>query len=56
MDTAIRLHNVTKNYESFTLDHITMDIPKGCIVGLLGENGAGKTTLLKAILDMIHLD
>ena len=56
MDTAIRLHNVTKNYESFTLDHITMDIPKGCIVGLVGENGAGKTTLLKAILDMIHLD
>lgn len=56
MDTAIRLHNVTKNYESFSLDHVTMDIPKGCIVGLVGENGAGKTTLLKAVLGMIHLD
>lgn len=56
MDTAICLHNVTKKYESFTLDHVTMEIPKGCIVGLVGENGAGKTTLLKAILNMIHLD
>lgn len=56
MDTAICLRNVTKKYGSFTLDHVTMKIPKGCIVGLVGENGAGKTTLLKAILHMIHLD
>lgn len=56
METAIRLQNVTKKYESFTLDHVTMEIPKGCIVGLVGENGAGKTTVLKSILGLIHLD
>ena len=50
MDTAICLHNVTKKYESFTLDHVTMEIPKGCIVGLVGENGAGKTTLGHALM------
>lgn len=55
MDAAIRLKNVTKHYGDFTLDHITMDIPKGCIVGLVGENGAGKTTLIKAILQMVSI-
>ena len=55
MDAAISLKNVTKRYEGFTLDHITMDIPKGSIVGLVGENGAGKTTLIKAILQMVRI-
>ncbi len=52
MEAAVSLKNVTKHYAQFTLDHITMDIPKGSIVGLVGENGAGKTTLLKTILQM----
>lgn len=56
MENAISLHNVTKSYDGFTLDHITLDIPRGSIVGLVGENGAGKTTLLKCILQMIHMD
>lgn len=56
MDAAIHLKDVTKRYDGFTLDHITMDIPKGAIVGLVGENGAGKTTLLKAILQMLDID
>lgn len=55
MDAAISLKNVTKQYGGFTLDHITMDIPKGSIVGLVGENGAGKTTLIKAILQMVSI-
>lgn len=55
MEAAISLKDVTKRYEGFTLDHITMDIPKGCIVGLVGENGAGKTTLIKAILQLISI-
>lgn len=55
MEAAIGLKNVTKRYEKFMLDHITMDIPKGSIVGLVGENGAGKTTLLKAILQMTSI-
>ncbi len=56
MDAAIRLHNVTKSYKDFTLDHVTFDIPKGSIVGLVGENGAGKTTLLKCILQLVKPD
>lgn len=55
MEAAVSLKNVTKHYDQFTLDHITMDIPKGSIVGLVGENGAGKTTLLKTILQMVSI-
>ena len=33
-----------------------MEIPKGVIVGLIGENGAGKTTLIKAMLNIIKAD
>ena len=33
-----------------------MSIPKGVIVGLIGENGAGKTTLIKSILNIIKVD
>ena len=53
MNSAISLKNVTKRYDKFVLDNITLDIPKGCITGLVGENGAGKTTLLKLILGFL---
>lgn len=56
METAIRLEHVTKKYKGFTLDDICLEIPKGCIVGLVGENGAGKTTMIKAILGLINPD
>ncbi|MDD6794689.1 MAG: ABC transporter ATP-binding protein, partial [Clostridiaceae bacterium] len=35
------------------LDNISLNIPKGSIVGFIGENGAGKTTTIKAILNLI---
>ena len=31
-------------------------MPKGSIVGFIGENGAGKTTTIKAILGLIDTD
>lgn len=56
MEYAIRLNNITKHYDDFCLDHVSLAVPQGCIVGLVGENGAGKTTVLRAILQMMSLD
>lgn len=56
MDTAIRIENLVKNYAKFSLNHVNLTIPKGCIMGLVGENGAGKTTLIKCILGLIHIN
>lgn len=38
------------------LDHVSFSIPKGTIMGLIGENGAGKSTTINAILELIHKD
>lgn len=54
---AIEIKGLVKKYDDkFQLGKLDLTIPKGVIVGLIGENGAGKTTLLKAILNIIHID
>ncbi len=53
---AIELCDVNKSYDSFSLNHVSFSVPKGCVVGLIGENGAGKSTTLKAILNLIRID
>lgn len=53
---AIAIRNLTKRYKDFTLDNISFNVPKGTIMGFVGENGAGKTTTIKAILNLIHTD
>ena len=56
MHNAIEIRNLTKNYKGFSLGPLDFTIPKGCMVGYIGENGAGKSTTLKAILGLIHAD
>lgn len=51
----IVLEHVKKNYQDFTLD-CSMEVPKGCITGLIGRNGAGKSTTFKAVLGLIRTD
>lgn len=53
MENVIEIKNLNKKYEDFSLNGITLDIPKGSIVGLIGENGAGKSTLISSILGII---
>lgn len=50
----IEIRNLIKEYKNFRLGPIDLDIPKGVIVGFIGENGSGKTTTIKLILDLIH--
>lgn len=53
---ALELKNVCKSWPGFTLDHLNLTLPSGCIMGLIGENGAGKSTTMKLILNMLRLD
>ena len=53
---AIEIKDLCKNYPGFSLDHVNLTLPCGCILGLVGENGAGKSTTIRLILDMIARD
>lgn len=53
---ALEIKGLTKIYPDFKLEDITLTLPSGCIMGLVGENGAGKSTTVKLILDMIRKD
>ena len=45
----LQVNNLCKNYSQFTLQNVSFSLPKGSIMGLIGENGAGKSTLFNAI-------
>lgn len=54
---AISVKDLTITYHGgkkpdFSFGPVTLELPKGAILGLLGENGAGKTTLMKLILGL----
>ena len=53
---AIETTHLTKSYTDFTLNDISLTLPEGMIMGLVGENGAGKTTLIKALLGIHPID
>ncbi len=55
-ENAIELKNVTKKYDGFTLDNINFNVPKGSIMGFIGQNGAGKTTTIRSILNLVPID
>lgn len=56
MSKAIEIKGLRKKYGSFELGPLDLSIPRGCLVGYIGENGAGKTTTLKAILGLVRPD
>lgn len=55
-ENNISIKNLCKAFTNFTLDHITFQVPKGRIVGFIGENGAGKSTTIRLILNEIKKD
>lgn len=55
-ENAIEIKGLTKKYDGFTLDDISFDVPKGSVMGFIGQNGAGKTTTIKAIFNIISRD
>ena len=56
MENILEIKNLSKKYDSFELKNINIELPKGTIMGFIGENGAGKTTTIKSILNIISKD
>ena len=55
---VLRLNNVEVIYDHviLVLKGVSLDVPKGSIVALLGANGAGKTTTLKAVSNLLRAE
>lgn len=55
MTQLLQLHHVTKKYKKHVaIDDVTLSLPAGKIIGLLGLNGSGKTTLIKLMNGLLH--
>ena len=55
-NAILAVNNIEVIYDHviLVLKGVSLDVPKGGIVALLGANGAGKTTTLKAISNLLH--
>lgn len=56
MEPLLNVSQLSKTFPTFKLDQVDLEIPRGCIVGLIGENGAGKSTTIRCILDLLRPD
>ena len=53
---AIKIKDLIKQFDNFMLGPINLTIPKGTIVGYIGQNGAGKSTTIKLLLGLLNKD
>lgn len=53
-NNTLEVKNLTKDYGDFILQKLNFTIPRGVIMGLIGENGAGKSTTINCILNEVR--
>ena len=55
MSNIVEIKSLTKRYKNkLVLDHVSLNIEKGKVVGILGPNGSGKTTLIKILTGLLR--
>ena len=53
----LEIHDVVKFYDKhLAVDHVSFDMPEGCIFGMLGPNGAGKSSLIRMVTTITRAD
>ena len=53
-DNTIEISNLKRRFgKTVALDDVSLNVPQGTVMGLIGENGAGKTTLMKHVLGLL---
>ena len=57
MSAALEIQSLAVGYarKGLALDDVSLTVPQGSIVALLGANGAGKTTLIRAVAGLLGL-
>jgi ABC-2 type transport system ATP-binding protein len=57
LDSPLHCERIVKRYDTNrVLNDITLSLPQGSILGLVGRNGAGKTTLIRILLGLLVPD
>lgn len=49
----LKLQNVCKDYQGFSIRNINFKLPRGYIMGFIGANGSGKSTTIKMIMNLV---
>ena len=56
-ENIVKVDSLVKRYgENIAVDHFSLEVKKGEILGLLGPNGSGKTTTINCILSLLNYD
>jgi ABC-2 type transport system ATP-binding protein len=53
-DPVVEIRGLTRRFGAkVALEDVDLALPRGCVLGLVGENGAGKTTLIRHVLGLL---
>ena len=56
MENILEINGLCKAYDDFSLKNVSFSLPKGYIMGFVGQNGSGKTTTIRSMLNMAKVD